>query len=197
MPLPQLEAPLAEPILIDGLSWREFKTAEQLLDRPGIRLSFLDGTLEIQKMPGKTHETFKKRIAALVEIYLEYAEIDFVPTGSMTLENEAGQVKWKADESYELGQNRSRPDLAIEVVITSGGIDKLTAYKRLQIPEVWFWEKGALAIYQLCQTGYQPIQRSAILPGLEISLLVQCINLPNHTQSLKIFRQSLPPSESI
>ncbi|MEG4506483.1 Uma2 family endonuclease [Microcoleus sp. F6_B4] len=34
------------------------------------------------------------------------------------------------------------PDLAIEVVFTSGGIDKLQLYKRLGIPEVWFWEDG-------------------------------------------------------
>ena len=66
-----------EPILIDGLTWQEFKTIERLLDRPGIRLSFLDGTLEIHKMPGKKHETIKKRIAALVEAYLESQNIDF------------------------------------------------------------------------------------------------------------------------
>jgi hypothetical protein len=43
---------LDEPILIDELSWREFKVVEQLLSRPGVRLSFLDGVLEIKRMPG-------------------------------------------------------------------------------------------------------------------------------------------------
>nr|WP_228021317.1 hypothetical protein [Romeria gracilis] len=38
------------PILIDGLTWREFRAAEQLIDRPGVRLSFLDGILEIRRM---------------------------------------------------------------------------------------------------------------------------------------------------
>lgn len=38
-----------EPILIDSLTWREFKAAEQLIDRPGVRLSFLDGVLEIRR----------------------------------------------------------------------------------------------------------------------------------------------------
>ena len=56
----------------------------------------------------------------------------------MTLKSEVGLVKREANESYELGQDRERPDLAIEVVITSGGIDDLEAYKRLQSPEVWF-----------------------------------------------------------
>jgi hypothetical protein len=34
-----------EPILLDGFTWREFKIVEQLLDRPRVRLSFLDGVL--------------------------------------------------------------------------------------------------------------------------------------------------------
>lgn len=50
---------------------------------------------------------------------------------------------------YELGADRERPDLAIEVVVTSGAIDKLEAYKRLQIPEVWFWENSRLSLYAL------------------------------------------------
>ena len=31
---------LDEPILIDGLSWREFKAVELHLSPPGVRLSF-------------------------------------------------------------------------------------------------------------------------------------------------------------
>jgi Uma2 family endonuclease len=53
--------PKAEPLLFKGLTWREFKATEQLLDRPGYRLAFLDGTLEIRQMPGEPHETVKKR----------------------------------------------------------------------------------------------------------------------------------------
>jgi hypothetical protein len=39
------------------MTWREFKAAEQLFDRPGVRLSFLDGVLEIRRMPGEQHKT--------------------------------------------------------------------------------------------------------------------------------------------
>ncbi|MEH2008779.1 MAG: Uma2 family endonuclease [Nostoc sp.] len=135
------------PLLFEELTWREFKAVEQLLDRPGYRLSFLDGVLEILRMPGEPHETVKKRVAALLELYLLMAGFDFTPTGSMTLESESGAVKREADESYKLAPGRMRPDLAIEVVFTSGGINKLEAYKRLLIPEVWFWEDGVLEVY--------------------------------------------------
>lgn len=180
-----------EPILVDGLSWREFKIAEQLLDRPGIRLSFLDGVLEIRKMPGRRHETVKKRIAALLEAYLETVGIDYTLTGSMTLESEIGLVRRQADESYELGPKRERPDLAIEIVVTSGGIDKLQAYQRLQIPEVWFWEQGALSVHALRSNGYEEIQQSEVLQALDIGLLTRCISLENHVQAIKEFRKVL------
>ncbi|MCL1463146.1 Uma2 family endonuclease [Argonema galeatum] len=182
---------LDEPILIDGLTWREFKAVEQLIDRPGLRLSFLDGVLEIVKMPGKKHETVKERIGTLLDTYLELAGFDYTPTGSMTLESEVEQVKREADKSYELRPDREHPDLVIEVTVTSGGINKLEAYKRLQIPEVWFWEKGKLLLYALGSDGYVEIERSEVLPNLNIELLTRCINLSNHVQAVKEFRQGI------
>ena len=182
---------LDEPILIDGMSWREFKAVEQLLSRPGVRLSFLDGVLEIRRMPGRKHETAKQRISTLVDLYLESAEIDFTPTGSVTLESETGRVKREADLSYELTPNRERPDLVVEVVVTSGGIDKLEAYKRLQIPEVWFWENSRLRLYSLGDDGYAEVDQSFVLPDLDIILLARCINIENHLQAMREFRQAI------
>ncbi|WP_243146836.1 hypothetical protein [Scytonema sp. UIC 10036] len=42
------------------LTWREFKAVEQLLDRPGYRLSFLSGVLEIRRMPGECSRSDKE-----------------------------------------------------------------------------------------------------------------------------------------
>ncbi|QEI40128.1 hypothetical protein BMF77_00687 [Dolichospermum sp. UHCC 0315A] len=181
----------AEPILISDLTWREFKAVEQLIERPGVRLSFLDGVLEIRKNPGKKYQIIKERIASLVEIYLEFLELDFTPTGSVTLENELEKVKKEGDESYELGANRKRPDLVIEVVVSSGGIDKLEAYKRLQIPEVWFWINDELLFYSLGNDGYESVSKSQLLPSLDVDLLMGCINIENHAQALREFRAGM------
>ena len=182
---------LDEPILIDELSWREFKAVEQLLSRPGVRLSFLDGVLEIRRIPGRKHETIKERIGSLLDLYLLQMGIDYQPTGSMTLESPSGLVKREADKSYKLGANREFPDLAVEVVVTSGGINKLEAYKRLQIPEVWFWENGALRMYSLGADGYAEVDRSFVLPDLDIVLLARCINIENHLQAMREFKQTI------
>jgi Uma2 family endonuclease len=181
----------AEPILISDLTWREFKAVEQLIDRPGLRLSFLDGVLEIRKMPGKKHETTKERIGALLEIYLEFLGLDFTPTGSVTLENEFEKVKKEGDKSYELGANIKHPDLVIEVVVSSGGINKLEAYKRLQIPEVWFWMNDELLFYSLVNEGYKAVSKSQLLPSLDVGLLMRCISIENHAQALREFRAGM------
>ncbi|MCA2812220.1 MAG: Uma2 family endonuclease [Microcystis sp. M090S1] len=186
----------AEPILISDLTWREFKAVEQLIDRPGLRLSFLDGVLEIRKMPGKKHETIKERIGALLEIYLEFLGLDFTPTGSVTLENEFEKVKREGDKSYELGANRKHPDLVIEVVVSSGGINKLEAYKRLQIPEVWFWMNDELLFYSLGNEVYEAVSKSQLLPSLDVGLLMRCISIENHAQALREFRAGIKVIES-
>jgi Uma2 family endonuclease len=180
------------PFLFENLTWREFKAVEQLLDRPGYRLSFLDGILEIRQMPGESHETLKGRIGALLELYLFAAGFDFTPTGSTTVESEGGSVKREADKSYKLAPGRSHPDLAIEVVFTSGGIDKLEAYKRLKISEVWFWEDGVLEIYHLRGEGnqlhYEKIAQSEKVPGINLELLLNCIKMANHVDAIKKFQ---------
>ena len=183
------------PLLFEGMTWREFKAVEQLLDRPGYRLSFLDGILEIRRKPGEPHETVKKRIAALLELYLLMAGFDFTPTGSMTLESETVAVKREADESYKLAPGRMLPDLAIEVVFSSGGINKLDAYKRLKIKEVWFWEDGVLEVYHLRGEGntlhYEKVSSSEEVKGIDLDLLLRCMNMVNHVEAIKTFQQAL------
>ncbi len=183
------------PLLFKGLTWREFKAVEQLLSQPGYRISFLEGTLEIQQMPGEPHETVKKRIAALLELYLLMAGFDFKPTGSMTLENEANNVKREADESYKLTPDSRRPDLAIEIVFSTGGIDKLEAYKRLKISEVWFWEDGVLELYHLRDTDnnafYEKISASEAVQGINLEVFCRCILIDNHVEAIKTFQTAL------
>lgn len=184
------------PHLFSGLTWSEFKAIEKLLDRPGYRLSFLAGLLEIKQMPGELHETVKKRLGALLELYFMAMGFDFTPTGSMTLENETAEVKREADESYKLAAGRSHPDLVIEFVFTSSGINKLEAYWQLQIPEVWFWEDGVLDIYHLQQAGneessYEKISQSEEVPGINLDLLLSCVNMLNHVDALRTFQKLL------
>jgi Uma2 family endonuclease len=163
-------------IVYTGITWQQFKSIQAgFADAPGIRLFYFDRTIEIL-MPGRTHELFKSIIGMLIELFCLEKAIEFEPTGSMTQERE-GEVSVEADESYCFGTSKPIPDLAIEVVLTSGSPDKLQRYRVLGIPEVWFWQDGVFSLYHLRDFGYEGITRSEIpeLVALDIDLLTRCV----------------------
>ena len=75
----------------------------------------------------------------MLEIYFQEKRIRYFPLGSTTFRKQAKIGGVEPDESYCLGIEKEVPDFAIEVVVTSGGIDKLEVYKRLGVTEVWFF----------------------------------------------------------
>lgn len=175
-------------------TWEGFKLVRQGLQAsPGARLAFYDGVIEIL-MPGELHEVFAHIIGYLVTTFLTESGIPFVPTRQKDQERE-GLASVQADESYCLGRSKPIPDLSIEVVFTSGGINKITRYQALGVPEVWFWKDGTLVLYHLTVDGYQPIERSQ-LPGLEkldIALLKRCVLMADTDAigAIRTFRKAL------
>jgi len=163
-------------LVYSGIDWQQFKLIQAgFAEAPGIRLAYFDKTIEIL-MPGRTHELFKSIIGMLIELFCLEMAIEFEPTGSMTQERE-GEVSLEADESYCFGTSKSIPDLAIEVVLTSGGFDKLQRYQVLGISEVWFWQDGVFSLYRFRDGKYDRITRSEIpeLTSLDIDLLTRCV----------------------
>ncbi|MEG3438627.1 Uma2 family endonuclease [Pannus brasiliensis CCIBt3594] len=178
-----------ERLLISGVSWQQY---EALLaywgDDAPYRIAYLEGVLEIMS-PSRRHELDKKNIARLVEVYLEEAEINFWALGSTTLRKEERSTGKEPDECFCIGTDKEFPDLAIEIVLTSGGIDALEIYKGLGVPEVWFWENGRLKIYYLQENGeYALVPKSVILPDLDVELLSAYVNHTNPLLALKEFR---------
>ena len=163
-------------LVYSGIDWKQFKLIQAgFAEASGIRLAYFNGTIEIL-MPGRTHELFKSIIGMLIELFCLEMAIEFEPTGSMTQERE-GEVSLEADESYCFGTSKSIPDLAIEVVLTSGGLDKLQRYQILEISEVWFWQDGVFSLYRFRNGKYDRITRSEIpeLTSLDIDLLTRCV----------------------
>jgi Uma2 family endonuclease len=93
-----------------------------------------------------------------------------------------------------LGEIKEVPDIAIEIVITSGGIDKLEVYRGLEVPEVWFWQDNQFVIYGLQNQTYQQIKRSNLLPELDFSVLTRYVSWTNQTQAVKAYRAAIKES---
>lgn len=175
-------------------TWEQFKLIQKGFDgSSGVRLFYYDGAIEIF-MPGREHEIFSRIIGYLVTTLLTEKGIFFQPTGAMTQEK-AEVVSAQADESYCIGSVKPIPDLSIEVVFTSGGINKLERYKALGVPEVWFWEDGLLKLYHLRDGRYERIDRSQ-LPGLDdidLNLLRRCILMAETDagEAIRTFRRAI------
>ncbi|MGC1248835.1 MAG: Uma2 family endonuclease [Spirulinaceae cyanobacterium] len=82
------------------------------------------------------------------------------------------------------------PDLVVEVIFTSGGIDKLQFYKRIGVPEVWFWEDGLLKIFCL-REEYEQVNHSELLPKLDIALLSRYIMYADQYDAVTEFLQAM------
>ncbi|MCX5934432.1 MAG: Uma2 family endonuclease, partial [Pseudanabaena sp. LacPavin_0818_WC45_MAG_42_6] len=141
---PNPEVRIEQPLI----TWEQFKLIQRgFEDSRGIRLAYYEGILEIVST-SVDHELIKTIIGALLEMYFLEMEIEFFPMGQATQEK-VEQVSLQPDESYSFGSPKKIPDIAIEVILTSGNTEKLKKYYLLGVPEVWLWEDGVLDIYHL------------------------------------------------
>ncbi len=174
---------------------------EQLLAMRGEssvpRITYLKGLAELMS-PSRYHEIDKKRFARLLETWSEVAGVPLEGYGSWTLKEEAQERGAEADECYTVRRvaksDDDRPDIAIEVIWTSGGINKLEVYRKLGVREVWFYERGKLRFFALRREAddvYREIARSEILPELPMDTLLKCMQEPDQTSAVRALRAAL------
>jgi Uma2 family endonuclease len=175
-----------------GVSWDDYERLLTLRgDRSAPRFTYLRGTLEIMS-PAKEREAIKSLIGGLLEAWCIDRGIEIMPYGSWTLKERKEERGAEPDECYVFGtEPRERPQLAIEVEWTSGGIDKLEVYKRLGVGEIWYWRKGAIHVFVRDGDAYQEIARSRLLPDLDLELLASFLDRPTLTQAVRGFRAAL------
>jgi Uma2 family endonuclease len=179
-------------VVLRGASWADYERILAIRgDAPVPRITFLRGVLELMS-PSKAHESIKSAIGRLVEAWCIEKGVDITPFGSWTLQDPAAERGAEPDECYIVGdRDADRPDLAIEVVWTSGGIDKLEVYRKLRVREVWIHEAGALHLFALRGDRYEPLTASEVLTGIDHGLLCTFVAVRPMTQAVRAFREAL------
>lgn len=193
-----------ERFTTSGVSWSSYEALlAKLEENSHYRVTYLDGVLEILS-PSIKHEKVKKNLAMLLEHFLYKKRINCIPLGSTTFRNKAKKAGAEPDECYCIGEEKSVPDVALEVNMTSGNIDKLETYRRLGVKEVWMWKTNRLSLYHLREEtpkvfvdtyGYERITISEFLPELDTSLLSRCALITNSLQCIDEFEQGLKSNE--
>jgi Uma2 family endonuclease len=173
-----------------AISWNHYLAFDKKLgdDRPGPRLYYLDGELEIMTTSNE-HERVKEWIGGFMDIYFDQTQIEIMPRGQATMRLALKQAGAEPDKSWCIGQEKEFPDLVLEIALTSGGVHKLEIYRQFKVPEVWFWRRNKLEIFVLGSAGtYEPSAQSHLLPSLNISLLERCVAIRSWRQARQTFR---------
>ena len=176
---------------LSGMTWEDYDHLTQ--ESNSYRLSYLQGIITIVS-PSYNHEIIERTISGLITAYCRKYSLLYFPMGSTTLKNPPLAGK-EPDSSYSFDTHKPIPDLAIEVVYSSGGTADLDKYKLLGVGEVWFWQNGNIMFYKLTSTGYQKIEISDRLPKLSSIFLIDFINRGLKESPLIIeadFVQALP-----
>lgn len=175
---------------ITGVNWNNYEALlNDLGDSLQYRVTYLDGVIELMS-PSRRHEIRKTIIGSLLEIYFQEKRIRYFPLGSTTFRKQAKRGGVEPDESYCIGIEKEVPDLAIEVVVTSGGIDKLEVYKRLAVAEVWFFQNNQ-AVYHLRDENYELVAKSELLPNLDLSILAEYVIAEDPLDAAIAFREKI------
>ncbi|OBQ39455.1 MAG: hypothetical protein AN487_04560 [Anabaena sp. CRKS33] len=177
--------------LLSNLTWETLEKLDADLAETGAQLTYLDGCLEIMAPLSDAHEEPKNTLGQLLEIYMRVKNIRFYGRGSTTIGTKELGARKEPDESYCLGTRKSVPDLAIEVIVTSGGIDTLEIYRRVGVSEVWFWQDGVISVYCLRSTGYDLVTKSELLPELDLRSLEFYSRMADQYDAVNAFMQLL------
>ncbi|XWJ74439.1 Uma2 family endonuclease [Sorangium cellulosum] len=180
-------------IILYGMTWKDYEILLAVRgDRAGVRMYYLNGAIELMS-PSRDHEGIKKTIARLLEAYGDERGIELSGYGAWTLRNAPKARGAEPDECYIVGDtNKEVPDLAIEVVWTQGGLDKLEIYRGLGVAEVWVWDREeGLRVFALSDERYEPRARSAFFPDLDPAWLASFLDQPTQSQAVRALRAAL------
>jgi Uma2 family endonuclease len=180
-------------VVMYGVPWSHYETQLALRgESPVPRITYVDGVMELMS-PSKDHERIKTYLGHLVVTYAVVRNIDLSTYGSWTLHSAPKTSGIEPDECYIIGldQSKSVPDLAIEVRWTSGGIDKLEAYGRLGVREVWIWHDERIDVFVWLNGKYERRSASECLPGLDLELVTKLLEQPTVTHAIRALRSAL------
>lgn len=181
-------------VVMNDIRWEHY---EALLDirgeRSQPRMAYLDGALELMTK-SEDHERINWWIRSMLEAYLQELGIDYGGYGEWTMHRADEGAGVEADQCYRIGTDQTKgriPDLAIEVIWTHGGLDKLEIYRRLGVREVWFWKDGEIQVHLLVGNVYQPADRSQLVVGIDLELVCELLEKPTVNEAVRELRASI------
>jgi Uma2 family endonuclease len=201
--MPTVKIPIQQRFLMPSVSWRSYeRLLRAFADRPGVRLTYDRGVLEIMTLSHK-HENRGHLLGRFVVVLTEELGLPLKSGGSTTLRRRKRRRGLEPDECYwvtreALVRNKDEidlrhdpaPDLAMEIDITRSSLDRLAIYAALGVPEIWRFDGLDLTFHVLGLDGqYSVTEASVTFPKLAPADLLAFLNLRGQIDENAVVRQ--------
>lgn len=180
-------------MVIGGVSWRDYVILREVLDRPGLRMTYCEGALELVSRTFAREYT-RKSITRIFETYAFLRDLPLIGYGSPTFRLEAKQRGAEPDACCCVGRQIREgefPDIVLEVIHTTPLLDKLDVYRGFGIAEVWLFQNSEFALHRLTNGEYVRIDRSSFFPDLDFALIAQLVIRPDQDEVLRELKRML------
>lgn len=184
--------PLSEPtppepamyLRIDDATWETYEAVLKALGERPVYVTYDGGKLELIA-PSFDHESPKMRFHQLVVVFAGEYGFKLVSSGSTTFKRKKEDQGSEPDQSYylrsadKLPKGRlnvgkgAPPDLAVEIAVYSGSLDRLPLYQTWGVPEVWRYDGESIELRGLRKSGYRPLKESRAFPGVTAAFLAE------------------------
>lgn len=185
----ELQIQPEQRLVLRGVPWETYVTLRDIECNNHVFMTYDQGTLELMSPSGQ-HDNVKTLLGQLVEAFTTELNIPRRSFGSTTWRKNELFKGLEADECYYIRNHRlvslraevelgrePPPDLAIEVVVHHGDVNKMAIYAALGIGEVWYWHNGELLAYVLEGGQYVAREMSWNLPMLRVKELERFLDV--------------------
>lgn len=199
--------PGGSTLIVPGVSWEEYENLlDDLGDRPGVRVSYDEGTLEIMS-PLPEHERYKDFLCYLVRAFADEKNLPLESMGSTTWKRAQLRKGSEPDACFYIA-NAHRiigkldidlgvdppPDVVVEIDTTSHSLHKFATYRALGVSEIWRYDGKQLGMYVLRSQTYVKADASPSFMGLSALLISEFLEISKtrgQTDALRLFRERL------
>jgi Uma2 family endonuclease len=183
-------------LVFEGVSWESHvELNDAVEERHCPRMTYVDGRLTILTL-SRPHDWFAERLAEFAKNLAQELQMLCEDAGSATYRRKRRKSGVEGDKTFYFGEHaeimkgskkinlrvQPPPDLAIDVEVSRSAEDKLIAWGRLGVPEVWRFDpiEEEAGFYLRRKDGtYDPVDRSLAFPVLTPTDLVEQMRLPD------------------
>ncbi len=174
-------------VYLGHVSWSTYVELSDSAESPRGRLAYDNGVLEIMS-PSTLHESLKRFIGRLIEIWTMEQSIEIRSVSSTTFRRPDLFKGVEADESYYVRsvevvrhvpeidlRIHPPPDLVVEIDVSRSSALKMNIYAALEVAEVWRFDGTRLQIAALQEGKLDEVPESLVLPRFPLEFVARLI----------------------